>query len=68
MQTFGLTLTYLLTYLLTLLIEGKKKLTSKETVLVRITKKKKKKRLKVMLTPNNGTLVIKNLSFNVSSS
>lgn len=51
-----------------LLTEGKKKFASKETVLVRITKKKKKKRLKVKLTPNKGTIVIKNLSFNVSIS
>jgi hypothetical protein len=50
------------------LTEGKKKFTNKETALMRITKKKKKKRLKVKLTPNKGTLVIKNLSFNVSNS
>lgn len=46
--------------------KGKKKFSNKETALIRITKKKKKKRLKVKLTPNKGTLVIKNLSFNAT--
>lgn len=46
--------------------EGKKKFKNKETALIKIAKKKKK-RLKVKLPPNKGTLVIKNLSFNVSN-
>lgn len=50
-----------------LLTEGKKKFKNKETALIRIAKKKKKKSLKVKLTPNKGALVIKNLSFDVSN-
>jgi hypothetical protein len=50
-----------------LLTEGKKKFKNIETAVIRIAKKKKKKRLKVKLTPNKGTVVIKNLSFNVSN-
>jgi hypothetical protein len=46
--------------------EGKKRFTKKQITVTSVTNKKKKKRLKVKLTPKRGTVIIKNLSFKVS--